>query len=95
MDAVVALISDIKGAGGAGTSDGDLAAARGQHRKAQFYLDFIEAENSMGFHADQESMRILALSLDAARLGQVVLRDPNVLLPPAAADRVEGQTPGG
>ena len=28
---------------------------------AQFLLDFIEAENSMGFHADQEAVRVLAL----------------------------------
>jgi nitrite reductase (cytochrome c-552) len=82
MDAVVALIGDLERASGAGASDAELAAAREQQRKAQFLLDFIEAENSMGFHADQEAMRVLALSLDAARLGQLALRGS---LPPAAA----------
>ncbi|MCR4296891.1 MAG: ammonia-forming cytochrome c nitrite reductase subunit c552, partial [Elusimicrobia bacterium] len=43
----------------------------------QFKLDFIEAENSTGFHAPQEAARILAESVDEARLGQVVLRDPS------------------
>jgi len=43
-------------------------------RKAQFYLDFIEAENSMGFHAPQEAARILAESIDFTRRGQKELR---------------------
>ena len=33
--------------------------------------DFINAENSMGFHAPQESARILAEAIDYARQGQV------------------------
>ena len=73
MDALVALISSIKTARDAGTGDAQLAAARDEQRQAQFLLDFIEAENSMGFHASQEAMRILALSLDHARKGQVAL----------------------
>jgi nitrite reductase (cytochrome c-552) len=74
MDALVALIADLKTARSAGATDAQLAPARDAQRQAQFLLDFIEAENSMGFHADQEAMRILALSLDQARKGQVALR---------------------
>jgi nitrite reductase (cytochrome c-552) len=77
MNAVVALIGELKQAKQAGRPDGELAGAQKLHRKAQFFLDFVEAENSTGFHADQEAMRILALSLDAARLGQLALRDPS------------------
>jgi nitrite reductase (cytochrome c-552) len=73
MDALVALISSIKAARDAGVGDAQLAAARDGQRQAQFLLDFIEAENSMGFHASQEAMRILALSLDHARKGQMAL----------------------
>ncbi len=76
MNAVVALIGELKQAKQGGRSDAELLGAQKQHRKAQFFLDFVEAENSTGFHADQEAMRILALSLDAARLGQLALRDP-------------------
>jgi nitrite reductase (cytochrome c-552) len=76
MNALTNLIGDIKAAKAAGSSDEDLAAARQHHRKAQFYLDFIEAENSMGFHASQEAARILAESIDASRKGQVSLRKP-------------------
>ena len=47
--------------------------ARDVQRQAQFLLDFIEAENSMGFHAPQEAMRVLAKSIDYSRQGQVAL----------------------
>ncbi|HLL23441.1 MAG TPA: ammonia-forming cytochrome c nitrite reductase subunit c552, partial [Kofleriaceae bacterium] len=74
MDAVVALIEDLAIAKTAGKSDAELAAAREFHRQSQFYLDFIEAENSMGFHAPGEAARILATSIDLARQGQLALR---------------------
>ena len=77
MDAVVALIGDLGAARQAGRSDADLAAARELQRRAQFYLDFIEAENSMGFHAPQEAARVLGEAMNLARQGQVALRDPD------------------
>jgi nitrite reductase (cytochrome c-552) len=73
MDGLVALIGDIKAAKARGASDPDLDTSRRHQRRAQFLLDFIEAENSMGFHADQEAVRILALSLDETRRGQASL----------------------
>jgi nitrite reductase (cytochrome c-552) len=75
MDALVSLINDIKAAQAAGATDQQLEGARQFQRRGQFFLDFIEAENSMGFHADQEAMRILGLSLDHTRQGQIVLRN--------------------
>jgi nitrite reductase (cytochrome c-552) len=36
-------------------------------RKAQWRLDFVASENSMGFHAAQEAARILAESIDYSR----------------------------
>jgi nitrite reductase (cytochrome c-552) len=82
MDGLIALIGDIKAAKGRGASDADLQASRRHQRRAQFLLDFIEAENSMGFHADQEAVRILALSLDETRRGQASL--PGGLATPGA-----------
>jgi nitrite reductase (cytochrome c-552) len=76
MAAVVGLINDLKAAKAAGRKDSDLLAARYLQRRAQFYLDFVEAENSTGFHAPQEAARILGESLDFARQGQIALRDP-------------------
>ena len=73
MDALVTLIGEIKSARERGLSDVQLMSARRHQRRAQFLLDFIEAENSMGFHADQEAMRVLALSIDETRRGQMAL----------------------
>jgi nitrite reductase (cytochrome c-552) len=75
MDALVALIRDLKGARDRGRSDTELAAPHRLQRKAQFLLDFVEAENSTGFHAPQEAARILAESIDFSRQGQLALRD--------------------
>jgi nitrite reductase (cytochrome c-552) len=102
MDAVVALIGELQRAKAAGKPDSELLAAQKLHRKARFFLDFVEAENSTGFHADQEAMRILALSLDAARTGQLALRDPQYAVEalavpidggPAAASADAGPAP--
>lgn len=75
MDAVVALIDDLGKAVAAGKSDEELALARNLHRQAQFRLDFVEAENSTGFHAPGEAARILAESINLAREGQLAVRD--------------------
>lgn len=74
MDALMDLIKDVKAAKVAGRVDSQLASARTFQRKAQFYLDFVEAENSSGFHAPQEAARILAESINFSRLGQNSLR---------------------
>ena len=87
MDALVALIGDIKMAASHGVSDTAIEAARRYQRRGQFLLDFIEAENSMGFHADQEAMRILALSLDEIRRGQTSLSGGVATPAPAPATR--------
>jgi len=40
-------------------------------RAAQWRLDFIAAENSMGFHAPQEMARILGESIDLSRQAEI------------------------
>jgi nitrite reductase (cytochrome c-552) len=74
VDALVDLINDIKAAKDAGRTDSALTTAQDFQRRAQFYLDFIESENSNGFHAPQEAARILGESINFSRKGQVVLR---------------------
>jgi nitrite reductase (cytochrome c-552) len=87
LDAVVGLIGDLKTARDGGRPDAELAPARSLHRKSQWLVDFVESENSMGFHAPQESARVLATAIDLARQGQIALRTPGgARLPePAAA----------
>jgi nitrite reductase (cytochrome c-552) len=74
MDALVDLINDIKAARDAGRTDAGLTTAQDFQRRAQFYVDFIESENSNGFHASQEAARILGESINFSRKGQIALR---------------------
>lgn len=88
MDAVVALVGDLKAARAAGLPDAALVEAQQLQRVAQFRLDFVEAENSTGFHAPEEAARILGESMNFARQGQVALRDAGFRhTPPPASDR--------
>jgi nitrite reductase (cytochrome c-552) len=73
LDAVIALIGDIEAAIAAGATDDQLAEARALQRRAQYRVDFINAENSMGFHAPQESARILAEAIDYAQQGRIAV----------------------
>ena len=70
MDALMDLIHDIKAAN---LPDTELAAARNFQRKAHFYIDFLVSENSMGFHADQYSVKSMAEAINFCRQGQLAL----------------------
>ena len=84
--AVVALIDALGAAQKAGVADADLKGARDLQRQAQWRLDFVAAENSMGFHAPQEAARILGEAIDYARQGELAAR---------TAARPAGGAPGG
>ncbi len=70
-EALVQLYDEVKKARQRGVSETVLEAALKLQRSAQFRLDFVAAENSMGFHAPQESARILGEAIDYARQGQL------------------------
>jgi nitrite reductase (cytochrome c-552) len=70
-DALMDLLDAVADAKAKGATDAQLAPARDMQRKAQWRLDFIAAENSMGFHAPQEAAGILGEAADYARQGQV------------------------
>jgi nitrite reductase (cytochrome c-552) len=75
MNALVDLIHDMEKVRATGdTASAGYQTAMKQQRHAQFYLDFVEAENSTGFHAPQEALRILGESIDMSRQGQLALR---------------------
>ena len=74
MDALMDLIEEIKKAKEAGASETELKTAWAAQRKGQFFIDLVEAENSVGFHAPGEELRVLASALDAIRKGQISLR---------------------
>jgi nitrite reductase (cytochrome c-552) len=70
-EAVLGLMAAVGQAQAGGATDAVLAQPRAMHRKAQWRLDFVAAENSMGFHAPGEAARLLAEAIDYARQGQV------------------------
>jgi nitrite reductase (cytochrome c-552) len=71
-DAITAAIQAIQAAAEAPDVDtAVLTEARDLHREAQLRWDFIAAENSMGFHNPEESLRILAVATDLARQAQL------------------------
>jgi nitrite reductase (cytochrome c-552) len=69
--ALVEMLETIKLAKAAGLTEQQLAPVLELHRKAQWRLDFVAAENSMGFHASQEAARILGEGIDLARQAQI------------------------
>ncbi len=76
LDALVDLIEDVKAARAAGITDEQLGQPGGpweMQRKASFFIDLVVSENSMGFHAPQESARMLAQAIDWLRQGQKAL----------------------
>jgi nitrite reductase (cytochrome c-552) len=70
-EALVAAIGAIKSAAEAGAGDDALKDARALQRKAQWRIDFVNAENSMGFHAPQETARILGEGIDYSRQAEI------------------------
>ena len=67
-DALVAAIDSIQAAQAAGAQP---AAALKLETKAQWRIDFVVADHSLGFHAPQESARLLGEAIDYARQAQL------------------------
>ena len=70
-EAVRSLVVAFETAQDGGVEDAALATARDLHRRAQWRLDFVASENSMGFHAPQEAARLLGEAIDLARQGEI------------------------
>jgi len=60
-----------------GATDEELTAVREELRYAQMHWNFVATSNGMGFHAPQESVRILATALD--RAAQVRIASAQIL----------------
>jgi nitrite reductase (cytochrome c-552) len=93
IDALLDLVRGIERARARDSSDPGVARAQRYQRAAQFYADFVEAENSMGFHADQEAVRILGNSINYSRLGLAALRGENVPAAPLEAAAASSHRP--
>jgi nitrite reductase (cytochrome c-552) len=76
LDRAAAAMSDmldaIREAQAAGATPEQLADIFELQKKGMWRLDFISSENSLGFHADQEAVRILGESIDYCRQAQAM-----------------------
>ena len=91
--AINEMLDAIVAAKAAGVSPDSLAPILAMQRKAQWRLDFIAAENSMGFHAPQEAARILGEAIDYARQAQsaaIALRAVSALTPGTSPSATSG-----
>jgi nitrite reductase (cytochrome c-552) len=78
--AMTDMLDAILEAKAAGASEEQLKPIFDLQRKAMWRLDYISSENSRGFHADQEAVRILGESIDYSRQAQALairLRAPD------------------
>jgi nitrite reductase (cytochrome c-552) len=94
--AMTDMLDAIRDAQTAGASQEQLAPVLELQKKGMWRLDFISSENSRGFHADQEAMRILGESIDYCRQAQALalqIRAPVVPQAEEPASSVEGVTP--
>ena len=72
-DAIIDAINAIKAAAANPEADKALLdQARTLHRKAQFMWDFVSAENSMGFHNPEYTLKNLADATNLARQAQML-----------------------
>ncbi len=99
--AMTEMLDAIRAAQAANLPAEKLASILALQRKAQWRLDFVSSENSLGFHAPQETARILAESIDYSRqaaLQALALRlpaAPEPQTPPPPPAPVQGVTPQG
>jgi nitrite reductase (cytochrome c-552) len=94
--ALMDLLDAIQAAKAEGATPEQLQGALDLHRAAQWRLDFIAAENSMGFHAPQEAARVLGEAADYARQGQVLAmqwRNPPAIRPSPEVQQVPREIP--
>jgi nitrite reductase (cytochrome c-552) len=90
------MLDAIRQAEAIGATPEQLAPIFDLQKKAMWRLDFVSSENSNGFHADQEAMRILGESIDYSRQAEAAalrLRAPEAPQPTREIKPVEGVTP--
>lgn len=95
-NAMTDMLDAIREAQAAGIAKDALTEVLELQKKAQWRLDYISSENSVGFHADQEAARILGESIDYSRQAQAMalrMRAPLAATVDLPVAPVEGVTP--
>ncbi|MFW7378893.1 MAG: ammonia-forming cytochrome c nitrite reductase subunit c552 [Oligoflexus sp.] len=89
-EAMTDMLDAIREAQALGATDKELAPIFELQKKSMWRLDFISSENSMGFHADQEAVRILSESIDYSRRAQALALRLRVQEAPTLDDETQG-----
>jgi len=95
-DAMTDMLDAIREAQAAGATAEQLEPIFDLQKRAMWRLDYISSENSKGFHADQEAVRILGASIDYSRQAQAAalrLRAPEAPPVKKEGEPVQGVTP--
>ncbi|HXE58264.1 MAG TPA: ammonia-forming cytochrome c nitrite reductase subunit c552 [Gemmatimonadales bacterium] len=74
LDALLALVGELAAARRSDSASPRVRTAQRYQRAGQFFIDFVERENSMRLHTDQEAARILARAIDYVRRGREATR---------------------
>ncbi len=94
--AMTDMLDAIRAAEASGADEEQLAEVFALQKKAMWRLDYISSENSMGFHADQEAVRVLGESIDYSRQAQAkatAMRAPEAPESQRPVEPVKGVTP--
>ncbi len=94
--AMTEMLDAILAAQAAGVEESRLQPIYRLQRKAMWRLDYISSENSLGFHADQEAVRLLGESIDYSRQAQaaaLAARAPDAPQIEIDGEPIQGVTP--
>lgn len=78
LQGLATFIDNIVEAKDNGINEETLAEAYQCQRGASFLIDIVQSENSHGFHAPQESARLLFKAMDYLRKGEVALQQKEI-----------------
>jgi nitrite reductase (cytochrome c-552) len=95
-EAMTDMLDAIREAKAGSASEEQLTELYDLQRKAMWRIDYISSENSKGFHASQEAMRILGESIDYSRQAQAKANRLRAPEPPEVdlpVEPVQGVTP--
>ena len=94
--AMTEMLDAVRQAQASGVDESALEPIYELQKKAMWRLDHISSENSLGFHADQEAVRILGESIDFSRQAQAAaaaMRAPEPPVLDGETKPVRGVTP--
>ena len=89
LEGLATFIDDLVEAKDGGLAEAQLHEAYQCQRGASFLIDIVQSENSHGFHAPQESARLLFKAMDYLRRGEIALQAKEIAAKEEAPSSLE------